>query len=310
MAILCALHPAFGADLLHALQTEMPDESWLLWEPDSVRPGDVEAALIWRMRAGMGLALAGARFISATGAGVDHLLSALDLPTTLPLTRINCPHFSQTMAEYCLAMALNCVRDTFAYADAQQLQHWRPRRMRTIAGTTVGILGVGFLGSATARLFSRLGFRVLGWARTQKHLDDVCVYTGKQGLSYLLQQSEILINLLPLTDKTKRILNRDNLFRLPRGAALINAARGEHLVEPDLIEALDAKHLSQAVLDCFSTEPLPSSSPLWKHRQVLITPHVAAQAAPGSVVNCFRENLLRNRAGMPLLYRVDRELQY
>ncbi|MGH6913098.1 MAG: NAD(P)-dependent oxidoreductase, partial [Geminicoccales bacterium] len=154
------------------------------------------------------------------------------------------------------------------------------------------------------------GFVVSGWSRTPKAVDGVTGYAGRGELHTFLQRAEILVCLLPLTPETNGILNAELFAALPRGACVVNVARGEHLVERDLIEALDRGQLAGATLDVFRTEPLPADDPLWAHDRVLITPHVASYCLPATAADEVVENLRRAREGRPLLHQVDRARGY
>jgi glyoxylate/hydroxypyruvate reductase A len=166
-------------------------------------------------------------------------------------------------------------------------------------------MGLGHLGADAAVKLAGLGFRVSGWSRTPKSIDGVHSFVGDEALDAFLAQSDILICLLPLTAATQGILNRRTLARLPDGAYVINAARGEHLVEEDLVEALASERLAGACLDVFRTEPLPAGHPFWTHPRVTITPHVASLTFPRDVASQLVDNYRRVRAGQPPLHVVD-----
>src|SRR5207302_5460972 len=150
-----------------------------------------------------------------------------------------------------------------------------------------------------------LGFDVAGWSRSAKTAAGIQTYAGGAGLPLILGRSEILVCLLPLTAETDRILNARTLALLPRGAALVNAARGAHLVEEDLLAALASGQLSGAVLDVFRDEPLPAGHPFWHHPRIVVTPHVAAFTNPATAAPIILDNIRRFEAGQPLLNRVD-----
>lgn len=310
MAILCILHPEFGGDLLANLRRTLPKEDFRIFGQDRVEKGTVEAALIWRFKPGIEQFLENTRFVSATGAGVDHLVLNPLLPDELPVTRIDCEKLARVMADYCVAAAFYCCRDFHAYGRAQRRSEWSPRPMRPAEAYRIGVLGQGSLGYCAALKLAGAGFDVRGWSRTPSAGTEIPTVHGPLGLAQMLPRCDVLINLLPLTNITNGILNASLFRSLPRGAALINVARGGHLMEQDLIEALDRGHLSTAVLDVHSVEPLSMSSPLWQHPQIFITPHVAAQADPETVAVCFSENIRRSRSGERLLNVVDRCRQY
>jgi len=174
----------------------------------------------------------------------------------------------------------------------------------------VGFLGLGELGAAAARTLAGRNFAVAGWSRRPKGLAGIATFAGADGLRPFLARTDILVCLLPLTTETRGIVNADTLSALPRGATLINLARGGHVVDDDLLAALDNGQLGRAVLDVFNTEPLPSDHPYWTHPRVVITPHMAAETDPTTATTQVVENLRRLRAGEPLRNVVDRAAGY
>ncbi len=172
------------------------------------------------------------------------------------------------------------------------------------------MLGLGVLGSDAALKLKVLGFDLAGWSRTERKLPGVACFHGADGLAALLERTDILVCLLPLTPATEGILDAALFARLPQGAALVNCARGRHLVEADLLAALDSGRLAAAVLDVFREEPLPPEHPFWRHERILLTPHVAAATYPPTAARAVAEGLRRFADGRPLLNRVDRSERY
>jgi len=161
-----------------------------------------------------------------------------------------------------------------------------------------------------ARALLSLGFYVAGWSRREKHIDGVQSFFGADALTPFLERTDILVCLLPLTDATRGILNADTLSSLPEGAYVINAARGGHVVEADLLSALDSGHLAGAALDVFIEEPLADDSPFWDHPKVLVTPHIASLSSPESAAADIAENIRRIRAGETPKDMVDTDAGY
>ena len=182
---------------------------------------------------------------------------------------------------------------------------WHPHPALRTAQQHVGVLGLGALGGAVAHHLAAAGFQVSGWSRTAKDIPGVNCYYGPDGLNDLLPQVSILICLLPLTAMTSGILNAGLFAALPRGAFLINVGRGSHLVEDDLLTALQKGHLAEATLDVFQQEPLPVDHPFWYVPSITITPHVASIADPDSAAPLIVENIRRACARQPLRYAVD-----
>jgi glyoxylate/hydroxypyruvate reductase A len=169
----------------------------------------------------------------------------------------------------------------------------------------IGILGLGELGTHAAGVLNRLGFPVMGWSRRPKQLDGIEGFHGNDGLAAMAARTDILVCLLPLTPATRGIVDAKLLGLLPRGAFVINGARGGHLVDADLLAALASGQVSAAALDVFTPEPLPTDHPYWSHPRVVMTPHAASITIPASAAPQVVENLHRARAGLPLVNLVD-----
>lgn len=215
-------------------------------------------------------------------AGVDHITSDPDFPAHLPIARMVEPGLSRGMREYVMAQVLAAHLKLPDYLWQQRQTLWRPdirgvHGMEPLADdVTVGVLGLGVLGRDCAEALAGLGFRVVGWARSPKDIPGVDARHGPEALDGVLAESEILVNLLPRTPETEDILDAELFAKLPAGAHLVNVGRGEHLVEGDLIPALDSGQLGGATLDVFREEPLPSKHPFWGHPKITVTPHVAS----------------------------------
>src|SRR5712671_4587830 len=282
----------------------MPELEVRVW-PEVGDPADIDYALVWRPEPGLLAALPNLKLILSLGAGVDHLLGDPQLPRHLPIVRLVDPHMTAAMSEYVALQVLRLHRRDLDYRAQQQATAWRELDQKNAADRRVGILGFGELGQDAARQLRALGFDVAGWSRSEKTAAGIACHVGAAGLPRLLARSEILVCLLPLTGETEGILNARTLALLPRGAALVNAARGAHLVEEDLLAALASGQLSGAVLDVFGEEPLPADHPFWHHPRIVVTPHVAAFTNPATAAPIILDNIRRFEAGRPLLNRVD-----
>src|ERR1700736_2655706 len=243
--------------------------------------------------------------ILSLGAGVDHLPGDPQLPRHLPIVRLVDPHMTAAMSEYVVLQVLRLHRRDLDYRAQQEARDWRELDQKNAADRRVGILGFGELGQDAAHKFKALGFDVAGWSRSAKTAAGIATYAGAAGLPPLLARSEILVCLLPLTPETEGILNARSLALLPQGAALVNAARGAHLVEEDLLAALASGQVSAAVLDVFADEPLPLGHPFWHHPRIVVTPHVAAFTNPATAAPIILDNIRRFEEGRSLLNRVD-----
>eukprot|EP00775_Hariotina_reticulata_P004821 gene4821-5068_t len=192
------------------------------------------------------------------------------------------PLMAQRMATWVLWGVINWQRRMEQYYEAQRNCHWdltiELRANRDNAEVAVGVLGLGVMGQATCRQLVSLGYRVSGWSRTSTHHQQqgIQCFAGDEQLETFVRQQDVLVCLLPLTAQTTGIINHRLLSLLPAGSAVINGGRGKHLVEADLLQALNNGQVGFALLDVFDPEPLPPSSPLWKHPSVRITPHVAS----------------------------------
>lgn len=280
---------------------------------DWADPGDrseVEYAFVWAPEPGKLRAFPNLKCIFSIGAGVDHLLKDPDLPDDVPIVRMVEPELTRGMAEYVTLHVLRFHRRVPAL-DKQQREHvWHELIVPTAPSRRVGFLGFGVLGQAAARALAALEFDLACWSRTPKEMDRVMSFHGPDGLEPFLARTEILVCLLPLTSDTEGILNRDLFAKLPRGAYLINAGRGGHQVEADLLEALDSDQLAGVALDVFRTEPLPAESPFWDHPKVTVTPHIASVTQQRSAIEQVAMNIRRIEAGEAPLNTVDRTLGY
>ena len=273
--------------------------------PEIGNPAEIDYALVWRPEPGFLASLPNLKLILSLGAGVDHLLGDPQLPQHLPIVRLVDPHMTAAMSEYVVLQVLRLHRRDLEYRTQQQAVVWRELDQQNAVERRVGILGLGELGRDAAKKLRALGFDVAGWSRGERTVPGVASYAGANGLPQLLGRSEILACLLPLTAETEGILNGSTLALLPKGAALVNAARGAHLVEEDLLAALASGQISAAVLDVFREEPLPAGHPFWRHPRVILTPHVAAFTNPATAAPIILDNIRRFEEGRPLLNRID-----
>jgi glyoxylate/hydroxypyruvate reductase A len=278
--------------------------------PDFGAAEEIDCLLAWRPPAGTFARLTHLQLIYCSGAGVDQLFADPELPPDLPMTRIVDPAQSDEMAAYVMAVVLQQHRQLPLLTAQQRAGEWRFPPYRYVTDLRVGIMGLGALGTTAAKRLAACGFPVAGWSRREKQVDGIACFAGGDGLDAFLARTDMLVCLLPLTPETDGILNAALFARLPAGAYVVNAARGQHVVDADLIAALDGGHLAGATLDVFRTEPLPAEHPFWRHPGITITPHVASLAKPESVADQILDNLDRLRRGAPLLHLVDRQAGY
>lgn len=252
-------------------------------------PGGVEIAVVGNPPGETLHRYPNLRFVQSTWAGVDALVAD---PPGVPIARMVSPALTEAMTEFVLMAVLMLHRGAPEYRRRQSARDWEPSLAPPATGRKVGVLGFGSLGAPAARALAGMGFDVLAWARRERG-GSIPVVAGNEGLARVLAHAEILVNLLPLTADTVRILDAAAFDRMPAGAALVNVARGGHVVEDDLVAALDAGDLSDAILDVFVHEPLPPSSPLWGHPRVTAFPHVAALSDPARLADAAADNIRR-----------------
>lgn len=291
------------------LSAALPDDTIHVY-PDVDDPGAIECAIVAVPPPGVLTGFPNLRLIQSLWVGVESLLTDTTLPTDVPLARLVDPGMTETMTETVLQHVLNAHRSYEEYREQQAARLWRQVPQVRASARRVGLLGLGELGSAAARALAGLGFDVAGWSRQPKDLAGIGSFTGPEGFLPFLARTEILVCLLPLTATTRGILDARAFAALPRGATIINLARGGHIDDDDLLAALDAGQVGRAVLDVFNIEPLPTEHPYWRHPRVVVLPHMAAETDPQTAVAQVAENLRRLKAGEPLLNVVDRAAGY
>jgi len=278
---------------------------------DAYLPNDVDYALSFRPPPGLFASLPNLKAVFSLGAGVDGFMLDADFPRHVPLARFVNKWLTLEMAQYAVLHTLMHHRQQRMFDAFQKNHQWRQGiPQRKTVDTRVGILGLGEIGQLAGERLRDLGFPVAGWSRTKKHVPGIESFAGEADLKPFLARTDILTCLLPLTPATRGILNAEAFAAMPVGAAVINAARGGHLVERDLIAALDSNHLSGATLDVFETEPLPEASPLWEHPKITATPHVAGLTDPKEAARFVIEGMTKIESGGKLENLVDFERGY
>ncbi|MCY7315712.1 MAG: glyoxylate/hydroxypyruvate reductase A [Rubrivivax sp.] len=281
-----------------ALQQAMPQAQWLDLPAAQAVPVDVVAAVVANPRRGSLQGLPALRLIQSLWAGVDRLLADTTLPVGVPIARMVDPAMNAAMTETALWAVLSLQRGFYAYARQQHAAQWLQHPQRRADALRVLILGQGQIGRAVAARLAQQGYAVSGWRRDGTPLPP------------LLAQADIVINLLPLTPQTRGLLDAAFFAALPRGASVVNLARGAHVDDDALLAALDHGHLQHAVLDVFHAEPLPPGHAFWQHPSVTVLPHVAAQTDPSSAAAVVAANLQALQDGGALQHLVDRQRAY
>lgn len=270
---------------------------------------DIRYLIAWTLDAGLIASLPHLEVVFSIGAGVDQLDLSL-VPPHLRVVRMIESGITTTMAEYVAMAALMLHRDMPFYHSEQRAGRWSHADVLLCSERTVGVMGLGELGRASLERLRALGFRTLGWSRSGAEIAGTRCLAGHEQLDEFLGQCDALVCLLPLTGETRGILSRDLFSRLPRGASLINVARGGHLVEADLLDALDNGQLRYAMLDVAEPEPLPAGHPFYEHPAIMLTPHIAGVTRRDTAVHSLIANVRRALAGEPFEGEVDRERGY
>lgn len=309
MALIIRVGPEREAWWQNHLQSLLPEIDCRIWD----EPGDldeIEYAVVWKPPPGGLKRFPNLKCIVSIGAGIDHILVDPERPRHVPIIRTTGDDLTQRMREYVCLHVLRHHRRLPEIDEIQITQEWRQTVNPPAYQRRVGIMGLGNLGGDVARTLTVIGFDVAGWSRRPKDISGVMSFTGADGLEPFLKRSDILVCLLPLTDATRNILNGKLFSMLPPGACLINAARGEHLVEEDLLTALDDGRIEYATLDVFHQEPLPAGHPFWDHPRVLVTPHIASLIDPVAGGAAIAANLNRFINGESVPNLVDLEQGY
>ena len=282
------------ADWVAALREALPGDELLL-SREGVDPTAIEVALAANPPAGALDGLPGLKLIQSLWAGVDRLLADTSVPHHVPLARMVDPAMTQAMVQTALWAVLSLHRDFFTYQAQQRAGLWRQLPQRRADEIDVAVLGHGEMGRTCTQALAAQGYRVAAWSRT----------TGG-ALAEVVARRAVVINLLPLTPETRGLLDAKFFALLPRGAAIVNLARGAHVVDDDLLAALDAGQVGHAVLDVFHQEPLPPDHRFWTHPAVTLLPHAAALTDARSAAQVVARNIAALKAGAQLAHLVDR----
>jgi glyoxylate/hydroxypyruvate reductase len=298
-------------DRFRRLMPEMP----VISPKDAYVPSSIRYVACWKHAPGSLAPLRNVSVLFSLGAGVDHLVSDPDLPAA-PIGRMVDRDLTERMTEWVVWQCLDWLRQGKRYRRQQEAGQWIDDRKQPAArDVRVGIMGLGVLGLDAADKLSRLGFEVAGWSRSQKDVAGLLAFAGESGLSAFLARTDILVVLLPLTDETRGVLNAGLFGQLASngrlgGPVLINAGRGGLQIEADILAALADGTLKGASLDVFETEPLPETSPLWRHPAVTVTPHNSAMSEPDAIAGAIVRQIRDLERGLPLRNAVDRARGY
>ncbi|HBR0758746.1 TPA: glyoxylate/hydroxypyruvate reductase GhrA [Klebsiella quasipneumoniae] len=306
-------HPTFDTQYwIRELEKQLPGARVREWKAGDNQPADY--ALVWHPPVEMlqGRAL---KAVFALGAGVDSILSKLRdhpdmLPLSIPLFRLEDTGMGRQMQEYAVSQVLHWFRRFDDYQALKLASRWQPLPEYRADEFTIGIMGAGVLGAKVAESLQPWGFPLRVWSRSRKSWPQVQSFAGQAEQGGFLQGTRVLINLLPNTAETVGIINQTLLAQLPDESYLLNLARGVHVVEEDLLAALNNGKLKGAMLDVFSREPLPQESPLWAHPRVAMTPHVVAVTRPMEAIAYIAGTISRLERGESVSGQVDRQRGY
>ncbi|HEX7891261.1 MAG TPA: glyoxylate/hydroxypyruvate reductase A [Ramlibacter sp.] len=294
------------APWLEGLRSALPGAEVEEW-----RPGAPEAdhAVVWAPPQAFLDEQQALRGIFNIGAGVDALMK-LRLPPRAVVVRLDDAGMSVQMAEFVCHAVIRHFRELDGYERDEAQGKWGFRKPRARADYPVGVMGLGVLGERVAQAVAAFEFPVRGWSRSAKHLSGVECFAGTAQFDAFLAGTRILVNLLPLTPDTENLLDRQTLGKLLPGAYVINVARGAHVVDEDLIAAIDGGHLAGAALDVFRIEPLPADHPFWRHPKITVTPHTSARTLREESIAQIARKLRAFERGEPIAGVVDRMKGY
>lgn len=291
------------------LKNALPDWRIACW-PEEENHEAVTHAAVWMPPAGFFKRFPNLQVVFAMGAGVDRLLQRDDIPANVKLIRLTDAGMAQQMIEYCLYGVLHYQRQMDIYRQQQAGNRWVQQPTRLARDVRVSVLGLGELGRQVAQDLAKRGYRVSGWSRTPRRIENVACVSGEEGLRALLAETDVLFSVLPATPETRHLLDAERLALLPKDAALINAGRGSLIDQDALLALLNRGHLRFVLLDVFEKEPLPADHSFWRHPRVIITPHVGADTVPEEAVDQIVTNLRALDSGMPVTGLVDRTRGY
>ena len=308
MTLLYKANAVRGAEWGRHLAVLAPELPFRLW-PETGDPAEVRYLATWVPPDDIAATFPNLELVFSVGAGVDQF-DFTKVPDHVPLVRMLEPNIAESMVEYVSLAVLALHRDLPRFLDQQRREVWKEIQITAAARRRVGVMGLGQLGQAVLERLKAFGFPLAGWNRSQRQIDGVDCFAGAENLQAFLARTDILVCLLPLTDETRGILSSRLFSALPAGAMLVNVGRGGHLVQDDLLAALDSGELSAAMLDVADPEPLPAGHPFWQHEKIIMTPHIASMTNPETAVRFVLDTIARHRRGEPLPGLVDRSRGY
>ena len=309
MAILIISSPQRVASWRATLADAFPAEE-ILDGTDFSDGADIDIVVMGPPVDGLFARLPNLKLVISQRAGIDDLIADPDLAPDAAVCRAQDPAGDRMLDDYALLLTLFQHRNMLDFMAANVTAEWLRPDVLLAKDRRVGVMGLGVLGISVARRLRDAEFAVAGWARTPRVEPGMECFYGPDQLAAFLARTDILVNMLAVTPETANIIDATNLAKLPKGAAIINLARGEHVVDDDLIAAIDSGHIDSATLDVFRVEPLPKDHPFWKHKRITVLPHTARRPHPEALTAGIIENIRRFRTGEPLLLEADRARGY
>jgi len=303
MSVAILFNQKESAEWFEKLQALLPETKVEVY-PAIEHFDEVEFIATWKPHLGYVNEFPNLKVVQSVGAGIDHLLHT-PIPSSTKICRIVDPALKQEMFEHVLACILSSMKKILPYYQAQKEKKWHPVAYQSINATTITVLGLGEIGKLVAEKLAILGFCVKGWSNSKKELDGIQSFAGKDELELAVKESHFVVNILPLTAETENILNADLFSSFSPKTVLINVGRGAHLVENELIDALNNGQISEAYLDVFREEPLPKNHVFWTMNQIYITPHIASVTNASTALNQVADNYKRMKRKQTLMNEVS-----
>jgi glyoxylate/hydroxypyruvate reductase len=294
---------------VQSLKEKLPKTAISIY-PEVENPERVTFAVCWKADKNVLQKFPNLAVIQSVGASIDHIIRNQTLRENQIVTRIVDENLSNDMWEFLLAAVMANLKNMELYGRQKIEKKWQPTGYGSIKNTTISIIGLGQIGALVAEKFAALGFVVKGWSTSPKNIPNVACFAGQKELNMFLNDTDFLINILPLTAATENFLDKNVLKQIKKDGFLINVGRGEHLVEQDVVELLDEGHLSGALLDVFRVEPLPQDHVFWTHPKIQITPHIASLTNVESATTQITENYKNFTSGKALQHVVSIEKEY
>ena len=287
----------------------LPEADVIIWQEGAdIAPCDY--AVLWAPPADMLAHLQHVKAIFITGAGVDGILKFADALPDVPIIRLGDAGMAVQMAEYVAFAVLRYFRRFDEYEAQARRGLWQQLPQHRKEDFTIGVMGMGVLGTRVLEALKAFGFPLRGWSRTERQFDGVACFSGQSGIEDFLSGTRVLVCMLPLTPDTTNLLDHASLSMLPKGAYLVNVARGAHVAEPDLLALIASSHIAGATLDVCHNEPLPRTHPFWNEPRITLTPHVAALTMPGPSAQQIASKIKALECGEPVSDIVERTRGY